>query len=124
MELLALGRGQAVAAQTFIERCLLDPFPDRVGRGLELPRQLIDATPRARQLDDAAPVFGRIWWMCSWHGEPPLLFLPNTVHESGSTPRIVGALTECPTGASARIIAEKIGVVPNTVSNRLSKLKK
>src|SRR6202165_6144186 len=86
MELLALGRGQAVAAQTFIERCLLDPFPDRVGRGLELARQLIDATPRARQLDDAAPVFGRIWWMCSWHGEPPLLFLPNTVHESGSTP--------------------------------------
>jgi hypothetical protein len=38
IEFLAFARGQAVAAQTFIERGLLDPLPDGLGGGLELAR--------------------------------------------------------------------------------------
>src|SRR6202035_4960166 len=86
-EFLALGRGQAVATQPVIEQCLLDPFADRVSRGFVLARQLVDATSGARQLDDSAPVFRRIWWMGSWHGGTPSSFFPNTVYESGSSPR-------------------------------------
>src|ERR1700736_2458270 len=76
-EFLALARGQAVAAQPFIKRCLLDPFADRIGRGFELARQLVDAAPGARQLDDPAPVFRRIWWMGSWHWGLLLPFSPT-----------------------------------------------
>src|SRR6516162_2602574 len=82
MEFLALGRDQAAV----IERRLLDPFADRVRRGLQLARQLLDATPRARQLDDSAPVFRCIGWMGSWHWGTPSSFLPNTLYESRSTP--------------------------------------
>jgi hypothetical protein len=65
IEFLAFARGQAVATQTVIERGLLNPRADGLGRGLELARQLVDATAGARRLDEAPPLFRRIWSMGS-----------------------------------------------------------
>src|ERR1700704_2423157 len=73
IEFFALGRGQAVAAQSFIESSLL-----------EFTRQRGNAAPAARQFNDSTPVFRCVWWMGSGHLE--LLFLiPNTLYETGST---------------------------------------
>ena len=88
IELFVLGRRQSVGAQTFIERSLLDPFADRIGRWLELARQLVDAPPGARQLNDSAPVLRRVRWMGSWHWGASFFLSPNTVHETGSTPQM------------------------------------
>jgi hypothetical protein len=45
IEFFAFVGGQAVAAQTLIGRCLLDPFPDRIGSKLELARQVVHLPP-------------------------------------------------------------------------------
>ena len=78
-----LGRRQSVRAQTFIERSLLDPFADRIGRWLELARQLVDAPPGARQLNNSAPVLRRVRWMGSWHWGAPSSFLPTPSTKPG-----------------------------------------
>src|SRR5882762_3925453 len=75
-EFLTLGGGQAIAAQTLIECGLFDPFPNGVGRGLELARQLVDAAPGTRQLDNPAPILRSIWLMCAWHWIFSFLFSP------------------------------------------------
>src|SRR6202040_1588353 len=69
IEFFALGRGQAVAAQSFIESSLLDPLADRLNCRFEFTRQRGDAAPAARQFNDSTPVFCCVWWMRSGHLE-------------------------------------------------------
>src|ERR1700730_5284091 len=45
IEFFALGRGQAVAAQSFTEPSLLDPLADRLNCRFEFTRQRRDAAP-------------------------------------------------------------------------------
>jgi hypothetical protein len=71
--------GQAIVAQSFSERCLLDPFTDHVGRRRELMRQLDNY---------AADISAH-----SVHGflaisESRSSFFPDTVHTTGSTPTV------------------------------------
>src|SRR3984893_19326731 len=61
IEFFAFGRGQAVAAQSFIESSLLDPLADRLNGRFEFTRQRGDAAPAACQFNDSTPVFRRIW---------------------------------------------------------------
>jgi hypothetical protein len=62
-EFLALGRGQAIAAQPFIESGLLEPLPSRLSGGFELARQRGYAPTGARQFDGSSPVFLSVLWM-------------------------------------------------------------
>src|SRR3981081_2196976 len=66
IEFFALGRGQAVAAQSFIESSLLDPLADRLNCRFEFTRQRGNAAPAARQFNDSTPVFRCVWWMGGW----------------------------------------------------------
>src|SRR3981081_1679625 len=82
IEFFALGRGQAVAAQSFIESSLLDPLADRLNCRFEFTRQRGNAAPAARQFNDSTAVFSCLWWRGS--GQLDLLFLlPNTLYETG-----------------------------------------
>src|ERR1700676_5771334 len=69
MEFFALGRGQAVAAQSFIESSLLEPLADRLNCRFEFTCQRGNAAPAARQFNDSTPVFRCVWWMGSGHLE-------------------------------------------------------
>src|ERR1700730_2445233 len=77
IEFFALGRGQAVAAQSFIESSLLDPLADRLNCRFEFTRQRGDAAPAARQFNDSPPVFRCVWWMGSGHLENSFSLSPT-----------------------------------------------
>src|ERR1700730_16578500 len=77
IEFFALGRGQAVAAQSFIESSLLDPLADRLNCRFEFTRQRGDAAPAARQFNDSTPVFCCVWWMRSGHLENSFSLSPT-----------------------------------------------
>src|SRR6202051_1155673 len=77
IEFFALGRGQAVAAQSFIESSLLDPLADRLNCRFEFTRQRGDAAPAARQFNDSTPVFRCVWWMGSGHLENSFSLSPT-----------------------------------------------
>jgi hypothetical protein len=66
--------GQAVAAQTFIQPGLFDLLSDRLDRGLELARQLVDTAVRSCQFDDAPPILRRVRLMGPRHLGNLLLF--------------------------------------------------
>src|SRR6202795_2728080 len=86
IEFFAFGRGQAVAAQSFLESSLLDPLADRLNCRFEFTRQRGDAAPRAptQRFDAGIPLrmvdgfgaFGKL-----------LFLIPNTLYETGSTSR-------------------------------------
>jgi hypothetical protein len=94
IELFALAGGQAVAAQAFIERRLLDPFPDRVGRGLELSCELVDLSPPsapirrfaagilARTVDDFAAL-GTSFFLSPQHRQPNRVKSTGLRHSPG-----------------------------------------
>src|ERR1700719_3581435 len=63
IEFFALGRGQAVAAQSFIESSLLEPLADRLNCRFEFTRQRADAAAAASQFNDSTPVFRCVWWI-------------------------------------------------------------
>src|ERR1700736_1688488 len=77
IEFFALGRGQAVAAQSFIESSLLDPLADRLNCRFEFTRQRGDAAPAARQFNDSTSVFCCVWWMRSGHLENSFSLSPT-----------------------------------------------
>src|SRR6202140_3105450 len=77
IEFFAFGRGQAVAAQFFIESSLLDPLADRLNGRFEFTRQRGDAAPAARQFNDSTPVFCCVWWMRSGHLENSFSLSPT-----------------------------------------------
>src|ERR1700680_4561171 len=77
IEFFALGRGQAVAAQSFIESSLLDPLADRLNCRFEFTPQRGDAAPAARQFNDSTPVFCCVWWMRSGHLENSFSLSPT-----------------------------------------------
>src|SRR6202163_3324214 len=89
IEYFALGRGQAVAAQSFIESSLLDPLADRLNCRFEFTRQRGDAAPAARQFNDSTSVFCCVWWMRSGHLENSFSY---TLYETGSTSLVADAL--------------------------------
>jgi hypothetical protein len=75
--------GEAVAAQAVIQPRLFDPLANRLGRGLELARQLADTAAGPCQLDDAPPILRRVWLMRSRHLGNLLLFSPTPSTKSG-----------------------------------------
>src|SRR3984957_15823544 len=77
IEFVALGRGQAVAAQSFIESSLLEPLADRLNCRLEFTRQRGDAAAATRQFNDSTPVFRCVWWMGSGHLENSFSLSPT-----------------------------------------------
>src|SRR3977135_2349836 len=93
MEFFALGRGQAVATQSFIESSLLDPLADRLNCRFEFTRQRGDAAPAARQFNDSTPLFRCVWWMRSGH-------LENSFSLSPTPSTKLGQL-QCPAGGES-----------------------
>src|SRR6202171_1871525 len=77
IEFFALGRGQTVAAQSFIESSLLDPLADRLNCRVEFTRRRGDAAPATRQFNDSTPVFRCVWWMGSGHFENSFSLSPT-----------------------------------------------
>src|ERR1700674_1509865 len=88
IEFFALGRGQAVAAQSFIESSLLDPLADRLNCRFEFTRQRGDAAPAARQFNDSPPVFRCVWWMGSGHLENSFSLSPTPSTKLGQLQRL------------------------------------
>jgi hypothetical protein len=82
---LAFVTGQAVDAQTVIQRDLLDPLANGHARGLRLMRQLAEVAAGAHRFHDSPPLFYRVWPMSLWHLGPFSLFAPNTLCECEST---------------------------------------
>jgi hypothetical protein len=54
VKLRAFIGGQAVAAQTFIACCLLDPLANGIGGRLELASELVDTAAGPHQFNDPA----------------------------------------------------------------------
>src|SRR6266545_827467 len=80
--LTLLGR-EAIRALASIERGLLHPVPDRLGRGLELPAQLLRRPSLPHQLNEPRPKLWRVRSMAlrhRGHSFPPQLW---GVHETG-----------------------------------------
>src|SRR5258708_7141541 len=88
IEFFALGRGQAVAAQSFIESSLLDPLADRLNCRFEFTRQRGNAAPAARQFNDSTPVFRCVWWMGSGHLENSFSLSPTPSTKLGQLQKI------------------------------------
>src|SRR3981081_4348474 len=87
MEFFALGRGQAVATQSFIESSLLDPLADRLNCRFEFTRPRGVAAPAARQFNDSTPVFRCVWWMRSGHLENSFSLSPTPSTKLGQLQR-------------------------------------
>src|SRR6202043_30221 len=87
IEFFALGRGQAFAAQSFIESSVLDPLADRLNCRFEFTRQRRDAAPAVRQLSDSTPVFRCVWWMGSGHWETSFSLSPTPSTKLGQLQR-------------------------------------
>src|SRR3712207_3209477 len=60
LQLLAFGPGQPVLAAPLVALGLLDPGPDRLGRGLELSRELVRAPSGPNQFDHPPPELRRV----------------------------------------------------------------
>src|ERR1700719_4090322 len=77
MEFFTFGCGQAVAALTLIQFCLLDPLAHRLNCGLELARQRRYAAAATRQLNHSTPVLRCVWWIGSGHLENSFSLSPT-----------------------------------------------
>src|SRR6202011_2225980 len=90
IEFFALGRGQAVAAQSFIESSLLDPLADRLHCRFGFTCQPGNTAPAARQFNDSTPVFRCVWWMDSGHLENSFSLSPTPSTKLGQLQGVIG----------------------------------
>src|SRR4029434_5561048 len=59
----------ALGARTLVTGGLHYPVRDGIGRGLELPCQLLGRLPAAHQLYEPVPELGRVCTTCLGHGD-------------------------------------------------------
>src|SRR5712692_6389618 len=82
-------RREAVRALAGVERRLLHPVPDRLGRGLKLAPELLGRSAMPDQFDHLPPERRRIRPMALRHRGRSLPPQRWGVHATGSTPGIV-----------------------------------
>ena len=62
IKLLTISAGQTILTAAFVSIGLAHPIPDRLGRWLELPRQLLRRAASTDQIDHLLPELRRLYW--------------------------------------------------------------